>query len=461
MIFNASSKSYGRCAGPLKLKIFPKREQAYSLKRTMKIILCKGQFLGPMSGADETLVNYATQLHGAGHTVCVLLLYPYSPQDQYYLRLREAGISVQAIASNSSRTFLSTGRKIARRLLSALPSSEYLVREKARRLATTLASRYEQRCCDFLRQSCADVVHVMTPDPGGKVLISAAHAAGIPVVYQEVGIPYHPPNYESYYDQFTSVLPFCSQVAAVSPTIAQLCRESLPSFNKLSVMPVMTDDLRNGHPTRSISQSEIAIGFAGRIERLKGPMVLLEAFAAASRTHKGLWLIIAGSGGMKEQLVARARLLGVASRCEFTGVYTSSDGRQSFMRRLDIFALPSFTEGTPNSIIEAMSLGLPIVATNVGGIPDVVDSDAGILVSPEDSASLSQAIIRLAEDAELRQRMGRAARDRYEKLFSPEAVLPVLLKTYRGIAGKELSDSSLPSNEPGLHPWEQEVFQTV
>ena len=190
-------------------------------------------------------------------------------------------------------------------------------------------------------------------------------------------------------------------------------------------------------------------------------MVLLEAFAAASRTHKGLRLIVAGAGQMKQQLIARARLLGVASRCEFTGVYTSSDGRQSFMRRLDIFALPSLTEGTPNSIIEAMSLGLPIVATNVGGIPDVVDSDAGILVSPEDSASLSQAIIRLAEDVELRQRMGRAARDRYEKLFSPEAVLPVLLKTYRRIAGKELSDSSLPSNELGLHPWEQEVFQTV
>lgn len=427
----------------------------------MKIILCKGQFLGPMSGADETLVNYAIQLHGAGHSVSVLLLYPYSPQDQYYMRLREAGIPVQAVASNSSRTFLSTGRKIARRLLNALPSSEYLVRENARKLAITLASRYQERCYDFLRRSCADVVHVLTPDPGGRVLISAAHEAHIPVVYQEVGIPYHPPNYESYYERFTSVLPLCTEVAAVSPTIAQLCRESLPSFNKLSVMPILTEDLRNGHPTRPTSRSEIAIGFAGRIERLKGPMILLEAFAAASRTYQGLRLIIAGAGALKQQLSARAHLLGLSSQCEFTGVYTSRNGCQSFMRRLDIFALPSLTEGTPNSIIEAMSLGLPIIATNVGGIPDVVTSDAGILVSPEDSTSLTRAIIRLAEDVRLRQRMGRAARDRYEKLFSPKAVLPVLLKTYRRIAGKELSDLSLPPNRLDPHPWEQEVFQSV
>src|SRR5205823_4071899 len=254
----------------LKSKDFLKRERSYFLKQMMKIILCKGQFLGPMSGADETLVNYAIQLHSAGHSVSVLLLYPYSPQDQYYMRLLEAGISVQAVASNSSRTFLSTGRKIARGLLNLLPSSQSLVRENARKLATTLASRYHERCCDFMRQSCADVVHVLTPDPGGKVLISAAHAAGIPVVYQEVGIPYHPPNYESYYERFTSVLPLCAEVAAVSPTIAQLCRESLPSFNKLSVLPILTDDLRNGHPPRPMSQAEITIGFAGRIEHLKG-----------------------------------------------------------------------------------------------------------------------------------------------------------------------------------------------
>ena len=89
----------------------------------MKIILCKGQFFGQMSGADEILVNYATELHRNGHDVSVLLLYPHSSEDQYYLRLREAGVAVHTVASNSMRTFLGTGRRLARGLLNALPSS--------------------------------------------------------------------------------------------------------------------------------------------------------------------------------------------------------------------------------------------------------------------------------------------------------------------------------------------------
>jgi hypothetical protein len=139
----------------------------------MKIMLCKGQFLGPMSGADETLVNYATQLHKAGHSVSVLLLFPYLPQDEYYVRLRETGIPVHSIASTSSRTILGNGRKIARWLMSAFPSTQYLVRTNGQKLATNIALRYRKQCRDFLEQSCANIVHVLTPDPGGMVLISA------------------------------------------------------------------------------------------------------------------------------------------------------------------------------------------------------------------------------------------------------------------------------------------------
>ena len=427
----------------------------------MKIILCKGQFLGPISGADEILVNYATQLHRAGHSVSVLLLYPYSPQDQYYIRLREAGVPVYTIASNSSRTFLRTGRKVARGLMSALPSAQYLVRKNAQKVATNLASRYREQCRDFLKRSCADVVHVLTPDPGGMVLISAAHDAGIPVMYQEVGIPYDPPNYESYYEQFTTVLPLCAEVAALSPLLAQLCRERLPFSSKLSVLPIIMEDLRNGHPPARASSADITIGFAARIEHLKGPMVLLEAFAAASRTCRDLRLIIAGAGALEQQFTDRAHALGVASRCEFVGVYTSPDERQSFMQRLDIFALPSLTEGTPNSIIEAMAHGLPIVASDVGGIPDVVTSEAGFLVQPKDSVALAEAIVRLARDAQLRERMGEGARKRYEQLFSPEAVLPVLLNTYQRVVAREPLDLSMSSNNWSIHPWAHEVFYAV
>ena len=427
----------------------------------MKIIISKGQFLGPISGADEILVNYATHLHRSGHDVSVLLLYPHSPLDQYYRRLREAGVSIYTVAPGPVGAFLSTGRKLARGLLNALPRSQPLVRRNAQRVATGLAARYQQRCHDILKEFRADVVHVLSPDPGAMVLISAAHVAGIPVMYQEVGTPYHPPSFELLYEQFTAVLPLCAEVATLSPLLAEMCRERLPFSNKLSVLPVIVEDLRNGHTPARAAQADITIGFAARIEHLKGPLVLLEAFAAASRASRGLKLIIAGAGPLQQQFTARARALGVAARCELTSVYQSQAERRAFMRRLDIFALPSLTEGTPNSIIEAMSLGLPIVASDVGGIPDLIASDAGILVSPEDPGALARAFVSLAEDAELRRRMGDAARRRYENLFSPEAVLPVLLNTYRRVSGREVSEGSRPAKNPGRHPWEQTVLHAV
>ncbi len=429
----------------------------------MRIILCKGQFLGPISGADEILVNYATQLHRSGHSVTVLLLYPYSPQEPYYVRLREAGVHVQTIASNSAGTFLRTGRKVARGLLSAFPSSRYLVRGNAQKLATNMAFGYYEQCLDFLKQADAHLAHIITPDPAATMMISAAHAAGVPVIYQEVGIPYHPPEYEKYYKQFTTVLPLCAEVAVLSPLLARLCRQMLSLPDKqLSVLPILIEDISNGYLDKSRHPTtDITIGFAARIEHLKGPMVLLEAFAAASRTCDRLRLMIAGTGTLEQKLIARARALGVASRCEFVGVYTKPEQRKSFMQRLDIFALPSLTEGTPNSIIEAMLHGLPVVASAVGGIPDVITSDTGILVPPNDSAALAEAIIRLAKNAKLREQMGRAARERYRDLFSPRAVLPVLLNTYRRVAMREPLESSLPTNDCVTHPWAQEIFSAV
>jgi glycosyltransferase involved in cell wall biosynthesis len=428
-------------------------------KHSMKIILCKGQFFEQISGADEILVNYAIQLHSSGHSVTVLLLYPYSPQNPYYVRLRKAGVHVHTIASNSAGTFLGMGRKIAGGLFSAFPASRYLIRRHAQKVTTNLASGYYTQCRSFLEQSGAHLAHAITPDPGAMVMISAAHAARIPVIYQEVGTPYHPPEYEKYYEQFATVLPLCAEVAALSPLLAKQCREKLPYLHKqFSVLPIMIEDmhsLRSGQPRNS--SMDITIGFAARIEHLKGPMVLLEAFAAASRRCERLRLMIAGAGTLEQKISARARALGVASHCEFVGVYMRPDERKSFMQGLDIFALPSLTEGTPNSIIEAMSHGLPVIASAVGGIPDMITSDTGILVPPNDEAALAEAIIRLAQNAKLRERMGEAARERYGKLFSPGAVLPVLLNTYQRVSERETLDSALPLKDQAVHPWAQEA----
>lgn len=427
----------------------------------MKIVLCKGQLLGPISGADETLVTYALQLQRLGHAVSVLLLYPCSPHDQHYLRLREAGVHVAAVATNSLRAFVGAGRKVGRGLLRSFPALQRPLRKKAQRVTTSLASLYQQQCYDCLKQARADLVHVVTPDSGAMVIIGAAHAAGIPVIYQELGIPYHPPGFEAYYEQFTSVLPLCAEVTTLSPALARQFQERLPGVRNVSVLPIITDDLRNGHRAERAATSEVVVGFAARIENLKGPLILLEAFAAASRARAGLRLVIAGGGSLERKLKARARALGVAPRCVFVGVYTKPAERRAFMEGLDIFALPSLTEGTPNCIAEAMSHGLPVIASAVGGIPDVVTPESGILVTPGNVETLAEAVLSIAGDATLRRRMGRAARRRYEKLFSPEAVLPVLMNTYKRVAAGGPCAAPSPSAVPdGHHPWAEEASYT-
>ena len=419
----------------------------------MKIILCKGQFQGPISGADETLVGYATNLRRAGHSVSVLLLYPHSPEDHYYDRLRAAGVPVTTIAAEPVRNSLDVGRRLGRGVLRALPATGLIVRSNARRVAAALASLYYARCRDHLRLSGADLAHVFTPDAGAMVMIRAASAAGVPVLYHELGVPYDPPDYRPFYERFTSVLPLCAEVAALSPLLARECREHLPHGGLISVLPIMTEELRGGRAPRRPPGEGVTVGFAARIEHLKGPMILLEAFAAACRKRPELRLKIAGSGSLKQLLAERAGALGVGSRCQFVGVYREREARRSFMQGLDLFALPSLTEGTPNSLVEAMSHGLPVVASAVGGVPDLITPEVGALVRPGDAAALADELVALAADAGLRARMGRAAERRYAELFLPDVVLPMLLETYERVASKKNARPAPPPLGGLRHPW--------
>ncbi|HEV7682950.1 MAG TPA: glycosyltransferase family 4 protein [Pyrinomonadaceae bacterium] len=419
----------------------------------MRIVLCKGQILGPISGADETLVTYATELQKAGHSVVVLLMYLPLAEDRYYQRLLSAGVPVSWIASKLAQASLDNGRQLAYKMFELFPSSKSLIRRRAQRVVTGMATRYAQQCREFFEQQNADLIHIITPDPSAMVMIRAGYEAGVPVIYQELGLPYHPPDFESYYAQFTSVLPLCTEVAALSPTLAEHCREKLPTSKVLSVLPIMSDEVVNGSTTERHVNGCVTFGFAARMEVLKGPMVLMEAFGAAYHREKSVCLKIAGDGSEKEKVAARARSLQVDDRYQYGGVYTHPDERQAFMHDLDVFVMPSFTEGTPNSIIEAMANGKPIIASAVGGIPDMLDIESGILVAPGDSAALAEAMIRLAQDPQRRARMGKAARARYQKMFSPKAVVPLMLETYRRVAAAKNGNANNGNGHENHHPW--------
>src|SRR6267154_6516854 len=419
----------------------------------MRIVLCKGQIYGPISGSDETLVTYASQLQKAGHDVSVLLMYLHAEEDQYYQRLLEAGVPVSWIASNLAHTSMSAGRTLAYKIFNTFPASRRFIRRRTLRLVTGMATRYYKQCREVMERQKPDLIHVMTPDPSAMVMIQAGHDAGIPVIYQELGIPYHPPDFESYYEQFTSVLPLCSEIAALSPTLIEHCREKLPASKGLSILPIMSDESGNGRKPHRPAPNRITFGFAARMEELKGPMVLMEAFAVAYQQCGNISLNIAGDGSQRQKVAARAKALDVASRYRYHGVYTHPEECRAFMESLDVFVMPSFSEGTPNSIVEAMACGKPIIASEVGGIPDMLGDESGILVPPGDMKALAEAMLCLAQDHELRRTMGAAAKERYQQLFSPKVVVPLMVETYRRVTrnGHGVPEAAVGNGQ--VHPW--------
>lgn len=421
----------------------------------MKIVLCKGQFMGPISGSDETLVTYATQLQAANHQPTVMLMYPHAANDQYYTRLKSTGVPVHSIAPAAMQNSLVTGRKLASSLLRAFPPSHRLIRGNAQKISTRAADRYFTECLDYFARSEANVVHVMTPNPSAMVLIRAAHESGIPVLYQELGTPFQPPAYAAYYEQFTSALPLCSELAALSPSLMRECRQQLPHRLPLSILPIIAEDLCDARKPYRRSSEGVTFGFAARLEYLKGPLVLVEAFASIYKSFPDSFLKIAGIGSQRQKMVAKAKSSGVAHRCDFLGAYTDVEGKRDFMQSIDVFVLPSLSEGTPNGIVEAMACGLPVIASAIGGVTDMITPETGLLVPAGEPAALADAMNRLAADRNLREQMGRAARRRYEEVFSPGVVLPLMLNTYRRIASGKQSKGAYaaPDFSAELHPW--------
>ncbi len=132
------------------------------------------------------------------------------------------------------------------------------------------------------------------------------------------------------------------------------------------------------------------ITFVGRLEREKGVLDLLEAFALVARTHPDARLVLVGDGSAREQVVRLAAPLG--DRVLLVGARPHED-IPDFLAAADVFTLPSWNEGTPNVVLEALASGRRVVATRVGGIPDVLQTDElGTLVPPRAPDALARAL---------------------------------------------------------------------
>ena len=420
----------------------------------MKIALCKSHFYGPVSGADEILVSYAISLHQAGHDIDVVLLYKPSENDRFGRRLRQAGVPVVHVIDRSlAFTILRTVRGLLSSFLLLfllIPRSEAGLRRIWQVLIDLISRAHYQHLRDYLARSHYDLLHVFTPDTGAMLMIRAGKEAGIPVLYHEMGTPNYLPALDPHYKRLEKVLPLCSEVAALSPILARQWSERYPFLSSVSVLPLITQDSEMLRLPATNGKHETIFGYAARIEAGKGPLVLAEATAQLRQSRDDVVVRLAGVGPAMQEVKARVRELRLNGSWEFVGSYDGAVGCSAFMRTLDVFVLPSFAEGTSKSVIEAMAHGLPIITTSVGGSPDLLTPDIGILVPPGDSAALADAMQCLASDPVLRKRMGEAARARYLKLFAPEAVLSMLVTTYSRLAA---TNGHKVNSGNGQHPW--------
>lgn len=168
------------------------------------------------------------------------------------------------------------------------------------------------------------------------------------------------------------------------------------------------------------------VGFVGRLSPEKGPDVLLDALAGLGEVPWRASFL--GEGPGREGLEARARELGIADRVRFHGRVPRAS---RLFRAFDVFALSSRTEGTPMVLLEAMDAGVPVVATRVGGVPDVTGSGTALLVPPEDPEALSRAIRRVRADPDAARQRARKARRRLETTFGLDRWLERYESVYR------------------------------
>ena len=247
---------------------------------------------------------------------------------------------------------------------------------------------------------------------------------GAKVVFTEHG-RFHPDQHRK---KAKLINPFIALTSHRLVAISAATREALIEYeympeSKIAVIyngitPLTVEENRKQEllTELGIKTGEVVIGTVARLDPVKNQPMMLQATRTLIDQGYKVRLLLVGDGPERENLEAITQQLNLNNAVFFTGFQSKP---ADYLSLMDIFLLPSFTEGTSMTLLEAMSLGIPTVATLVGGTPEIVeDKETGFLIESDDQEAFTSAIKKLLDQPEERGRIGNAAKLRFEQKFS-------------------------------------------
>jgi glycosyltransferase involved in cell wall biosynthesis len=294
------------------------------------------------------------------------------------------------------------------------------------------------RLARLLRRERVDVLHTHTLAAANALARMAGRLAGVPVVsHLHIENHFRPATRAVLRTADNASARLADALVAVSEdTRRAYAQQGYPDRIEVVHNGVELDGTAPKELRRELGIPRDAplVGEIGRLCDVKGQRELIEALAQVPRAHAVLvGRDLEQDGSYQRELERAAERVGVRDRVVFAG---ARDDARSLLAELDVLALPSWTEGLPLVVLEAMAERRPVVATSVGGTPEVVvDGETGVLVPPRDPNALAAALRRLLDDPELRARMGDAGFERVRERFTADAMTERVLAIYDEVLG--------------------------
>lgn len=388
-------------------------------------------------GTEEPLTTLAIELKRRGHQVTVFNRRPATRQNQYVRRLVENGVPVVAWPAPvvelaydwlfQARVVRSLVRVAKPLLVPVALAAAFLRFQSVRDAWQSVVGRWQGMLARFIHQDRRDallltavsgfalwrrpdIVHVFRSEL--TAVLAWAERKQLTSIYSELEVPGGVIASDTW-QRRSPDLNKATIVTAISKAVAEGLRHVAGIKRQIVIIPPVVSGIPELASPTPTNNEHMTVTCIARLSPEKGLNYLLLAAREVIEAHGAVNFLIAGNGQLMGSLKQQAGSLGIADKVRFYGLFPRQD-LPKIMAMTDIVVLPSLTEGMPFTIIEAMAYGKPVVASAVGGIPEVVEHQkTGLLVPPKDPKRLAEALLKLVDDEQLRAQMGEAGRRKF------------------------------------------------